>query len=520
MSNKINIRPPTSVYATYSRLSYQPWTAIAEFVDNSTQSYFDNEEILKKSDGFSKLDISINYEISPEFGDILTIKDNAYGMEIEDLERAIVLDRPPRKRTGRNEFGMGLKTAACWFGNHWRIRTTQLGSNKEYTVEIDVDKLAIYKDEEVDIGISDVSKIEHYTVIEIRRLNKKITGSRTIAKIKELLASIYRQDLRNGDVRISFKGNELTFSDPQIYLEEFTNGDMKEWKTDVDFSIPHEKFGDLNVKGFVAIRIPASLKDAGLTLMRRGRVIIGGPEKNYRPVELFGDTNSFAYQRIFGELHMDNWPVTQAKDDFDWHSGGLEELFICEMDKYIKPLKAKAESIRVRPKITPSEVVKSAAKTFSTANIIDNPSVTPKETSEDVIENGSLENEIAITTDTGVQTSEVTVIGSHIQVFEFQYNTTPFRFDIELDHNNTHGDWISVAGQDNKYQLRLNIRHPFFKPFIDDQKFVVTMLKFVMAMVLSEFDAIKIAVDGLIDPSDIRNGMNKYLERLSHKDLS
>ena len=32
MAKKINIRPTSSVYATYKRLSYQPWTAIAEFV--------------------------------------------------------------------------------------------------------------------------------------------------------------------------------------------------------------------------------------------------------------------------------------------------------------------------------------------------------------------------------------------------------------------------------------------------------------------------------------------------------
>ena len=38
----IDIRPAVSVYATYRRLSYQPWYAIAEFVDNSTQSYYDH----------------------------------------------------------------------------------------------------------------------------------------------------------------------------------------------------------------------------------------------------------------------------------------------------------------------------------------------------------------------------------------------------------------------------------------------------------------------------------------------
>jgi len=42
MAKSINIRPTTSVYATYKNIRYDPWTAIAEFVDNSTQSYYDN----------------------------------------------------------------------------------------------------------------------------------------------------------------------------------------------------------------------------------------------------------------------------------------------------------------------------------------------------------------------------------------------------------------------------------------------------------------------------------------------
>jgi hypothetical protein len=47
MSKTINIRPTTGVYATYKNIKYDAWTAIAEFVDNSTQSYYDHEKELK-----------------------------------------------------------------------------------------------------------------------------------------------------------------------------------------------------------------------------------------------------------------------------------------------------------------------------------------------------------------------------------------------------------------------------------------------------------------------------------------
>jgi hypothetical protein len=35
----IHIRPKVGMYGAFSRLPYKPWYAIAEFVDNSIQSF-------------------------------------------------------------------------------------------------------------------------------------------------------------------------------------------------------------------------------------------------------------------------------------------------------------------------------------------------------------------------------------------------------------------------------------------------------------------------------------------------
>ena len=114
-TDSINIRPTTGVYATYQRLSYTHPTAISEFVDNSTQSYYTNKDALLGLEDFEKLYVMIEYIGGDKREDArLSIEDNAYGMEREDFERALILDRPPKDRSGRSEFGMGLKTAACW----------------------------------------------------------------------------------------------------------------------------------------------------------------------------------------------------------------------------------------------------------------------------------------------------------------------------------------------------------------------------------------------------------------------
>ncbi len=55
------------------------------------------------------MEVEIDYVEDPSVGDELIIKDNAFGMDYKDFQRAIILDRPPANTKGRNEFGMGLK---------------------------------------------------------------------------------------------------------------------------------------------------------------------------------------------------------------------------------------------------------------------------------------------------------------------------------------------------------------------------------------------------------------------------
>ena len=57
----------------------------------------------------------------------------------------------------------------------------------------------------------------------------------------------------------------------------------------------------------VAIRARGSTTRAGLALLRRDRVIEGSADDGYRPREVFGSSNSFTYQRLFGEFDLINF---------------------------------------------------------------------------------------------------------------------------------------------------------------------------------------------------------------------
>ena len=318
----INIRPTTAVYKTFERYNYTQSTAYAEFIDNSTQSFFDHREELEKDEMFDCCTIDIHHDA---LKNVITVADNCYGMELDDFKRAIILNSAPEVTTGRNEFGMGLKAAASWFGTKWTVRSTMMGSTKEYMATVNTEELARTKDATIPLVTNIVSPDSHYTLIVIENVIRDYPRNRALGKLRQDIGGIYRRDIGKKNVIIRFNDEALSYSPPPILEAEDRDGVRRIWRKELDYVIPY-KGETYTVKGFVAIREKASTEYAGLTLFRRDRVIIGGFSGTYRPKEIFGQSNSFAYQRLFGEINLDNWPVSQAKDQFTWGEE-LEDLF-------------------------------------------------------------------------------------------------------------------------------------------------------------------------------------------------
>ena len=140
-----DIRPSLGqILESYERLSYKARSALSEFVDNSTASYFQNKDFLinnHKNEGFKdpfKLKIVIEYDKSKK---TLTVTDNAMGMDKNELYNALKIANRPKDTSGRNEFGMGLKTSASWFSKKWEVITKKANSKKSYKVEVDIKNL-------------------------------------------------------------------------------------------------------------------------------------------------------------------------------------------------------------------------------------------------------------------------------------------------------------------------------------------------------------------------------------------
>src|SRR5688572_134017 len=106
--DKVSIRPGVSILSILKHIQYDPWYALAEFVDNSIGSFQRYEKELKEVDGPNYI-----LKVHIDFNDTdnkITIRDNAAGIHAEDYARAFRAAEIPPDNTGLSEFGMGMKS--------------------------------------------------------------------------------------------------------------------------------------------------------------------------------------------------------------------------------------------------------------------------------------------------------------------------------------------------------------------------------------------------------------------------
>ena len=346
ISTRVNIRPGVSILSVLRHLNYKPWFAMAEFVDNALQSFLEHRDALRAA-GTDRLLVTV--EIDPIDDGRIIIRDNAAGIYPNEYARAFRPAEVPPDRTGLCEFGMGMKSAACWFSPQWSVRTTALGDPVERAVSFDIQHIVLDNIEELTVHTKAVPTGGHFTEI-ILTSPYRMPQTKTVPKIKEHLASIYRVYLREGLLDLRVDQEPLQYAEPNIlHAPDYrtTTGPIVAWRKDIDFDFGQGQ----RATGFAAIRETASTSLAGFALFRRKRLIQGSADEAYRPEYLFGKPNSYRYQRIFGELHLEGFEVSHTKDGFKWqeYEDVFLELLKEELNKEPLPLLDQAEEHRVRP---------------------------------------------------------------------------------------------------------------------------------------------------------------------------
>jgi hypothetical protein len=460
-------------------LNYRPWYALGEFVDNAVQSYLEHRPALQKvhGDAFKlRVDIDIDTASPPR----ISIRDNAAGIFESEYGRAFRPAAVPPDRTGLAEFGMGMKSAACWFARRWTVRTSALGEPIARAVHFDIENIVNDDIEELSIQETREAPDTHYTEIVLEDVFHVPVG-RTVAKLKEHLTDIYRAFMRDAILELRFNSEPLVYRDPKVleapYFKD-KNGPVAEWRKPIEFD-----FGNgLSVHGFAALRETANTAKAGFSLFRRGRVIQGSGDEGYRPRYIFGSANSYRYQRLFGELHLDGFEVSHTKDGFRWDENEQPflELLREHLDSEELPLLKQAEGYRVR--------VARAQLQTSARQAVENTAQALESRLPEVIL-AIVDSELVDTP--AEEEPHTSTLAS--RRFDIRFRDRKWTINVELTDDPAEGQWLAVTDvaqsreQPRRLDIRLSMVHPFMVRFAQtNSEDVEALLRVAAAIAVAE----------------------------------
>lgn len=516
--NSVNIRPGVNVLSVLPHLNYKAWYALAEFVDNAIQSSLDRQWDLKATDG-ADYRLHVDIRFSPQES-CITVRDNAAGIAASDYQRAFRPAEIPPDASGLSEFGMGMKSAACWFAPNWTVRTTAVGENTERTVIFDIDKIVEDSTEELHVISTRVSADKHYTEIRLDNIRRFPRG-RTVQKIKEHLSSIYRLFIRDGSILLTVDGDPLVYKDPDILVAPSyrdPDGPAVTWKKDIEIDLGDGR----STTGFVAIREPANTRLAGLALFRRKRLIMGSFDETYRPEDIFGRSNSFAFQRIFGEIHLKGFHVSHTKDGIKWEEA--EEAFLKKLRHELSgdalPLLQQVREHRSKKDVGATRK-DAAAALKSMAERLDEQTL-----SYEPPLGGDADLHLPNTESGETEPLPDLPESDNEQVrFRMRFRSEIWIVAIDLSYADNGADWLEIRNcpsivdpEPRQITIRLAMLHPFMAQFptLDSESFTA-VLNIAAAMALAEVEAGELADR---HPSAIRRFTNEILRSKMSKRLA
>ena len=475
MTSGVSIRPGVGMLSLFPHMTYKPWYALGELVDNAIQSFLSQREALRDLDRDVEPRLLVRIDIGKADGGSITVRDDAAGIASRDWNRAFMVAEPPSDATGLSQFGIGMKAACCWFARRWSVRSAALGETVTRRVDFDVPAIVASRTDELQVHEEPTAWSGHFTEVRMEDLHHLPQG-RTLGKIRTYLGSMYRQFLREGSVVIEVNGEPVEHHEPDVLVAPrwSTSEPELEWRRDVVVRLESGR----QVRGFAALRATGSTSAAGFSLFYRGKVVTGAGEAMFKPEEIFGRSNSFRSQRLFGELHMDDFAVTYTKDALVW--SGEEEEFVAllreQLDAEPLPLLQQAEKFRSRRAAPPPEdvvegVLQRTAGAFSGVEVETDDGPGDADTS---VKHPS--DAVAVTAETerpdaGWSPPDVELeVATADRDVQLQVDGVAWLASLRLVTDEANIDWLTVRPADDDPQhvaIQVNQAHPFMRAWCE-----------------------------------------------------
>lgn len=514
MSNSIesvNITIGSNMYGRFENFTNTSSNVLAEFVDNALQSYRDNKDVLHTLNPDYHFSVHIDFLRDATGKEIkeIRITDNAAGIAYSKYLTAFEPAKKPENDNGLNEFGMGLKTAACWLGENWEVTSKALNETDERIFSFDLNQVTANDLRALPVKNNPRPVTEHYTIISISQLTKNAPQNRGVEKIKADLASIYRLSLRRGEMRLVVDKELLEFKNPEILKAPFfkdQEGPVIEWKKEINF-----EFDQYKAHGYIGILKDMSSANNGFVLLRRGRVVVGAENgQRYFPKSLCGNVGSPRYKRIFGELELEGFKVSfnkndiLDKDNLDALMEGLKGLIHTkDFDLY-----AQAEGYRLDERKKQAKKLVKKHDTSSKESRVPIEIHTEPQPSTSMPEpQTSLFPELEPEPET-----EVPVVGEPVvfEEYEDKYRIDGINYTLKVQFVDRGVDlfWVDVSQKvDNIIICQINTGHVFFEHFGKPDEATIAILK---TMAIAKFTA-KISADN--DAVKMLEYFNDYIKR-------
>jgi hypothetical protein len=278
----VDITPDVSLLRKSGEVNYKIPDAVAELVDNP----LDEQEPGKK--------LTIEVTVGQRKGEkYLQVVDDARGMTPDQAASAMVMARSSKTSGKIGEFGMGMKTACSNLGGHFEIITCT--ADAELATRLVYDEEAFITAGRWEIVMEEVEKpFPHGTSIVITKPKTNFYAGVKNTMLQKF-GKLFKHYVASGNVEI------LVNDEP---VEPYVPDTISEYDTNLRFEVNGKV-----VKGWASLARQGSAKGAyGFDLIRQNRVIKEHVKIGFAP--------GAAVTRVVGELHLDDFPVTNNKTDF------------------------------------------------------------------------------------------------------------------------------------------------------------------------------------------------------------
>lgn len=522
---KYDVSVGSGIISVFQSQSYKIERVMAEFIDNSLQSYLDHKEVLKNIIDGNQCVVDIRWDDNK-----ITIKDNAFGMNTEEFGRALKLKsfNPRANEKDRlSVYGMGLKYAAVYLGNTYKITSSRYEENVERTAVIDVPTFEKDNPKELEARLGFQDADYHYTIIEISNLRVKKTEDK-LNKLRTNLGIIYEHYIFHKDLVIIVNGIKVQYEKPVFRKDENGSAYCRAFEGELVAKNTTYKY-----TGWIGILAKGNQDITGLKLVQAKRCI----QLGYKPEKIYNKGNSFQNSRLIGQIVFEGNQsiVSFDKDQFVWADDGTEDLFVeqllsnesfKEMKKTCQKLRKETDNEKIKNKIVknvskntkekPKQLeqttVSAIQDTEKKSNDNDNSikTVNPintnvSSTNEEENSNKKL-NEVINEINSALETKKINL--NYVEIPK-EEGIVKIYYDLVEDTDNN--DWLKLEKINNDYILKINNKNQFILNKFKSENSIVSAntlaIKLIKSLLLSK--------DLGLNTKQIENILNNFNYELS-----